>query len=300
MSENANVLARVLNRLRMGSTPPVRERVVVRTIESTNREPMKPGFIIGAYRTGSTLLRFILDSHQRIAVPPESNFLNGVAELWRNDWYRTGLKGVGVDDEALRQRLRVFAGNVFEDYALANGKARWFDKTPSYIDLLDFLSEIFGSECQYIMLYRHGLDVANSLVRMHGNDVNRGPARQFADLYPGSPRLTNTKYWAVQCEKMLAFEAAHPRQCFRIRYEDFANAPEQYLPELFSFLGEEWDPEVLNFAEKQHSFGLQDSKIMETMTFEPNIGGYKAWPDQEIAEAAKIAGGMLDRLGYSV
>jgi protein-tyrosine sulfotransferase len=292
---------RIVKRLKGTITgSPVRERIVVKSVDGSRQVWLKPGFIIGAYRSGTTLLRYVLDSHRNITVPPESNFLNGMAELWRDDWYRKGLEGVGVDEEGLRHRLRAFAGGVFDDYARAKGKQRWFDKTPSYVDTLDFVDAIFGSECRYIMLYRHGLDVANSMADMHRNDVNSGPGRRFADRFPDSARLTNACYWAEKCETMLAFEAEHPDQCFHIRYEQFAREPMRHLPPLFEFLGEEWDEGVLSFADKQHDFGLQDSKVLDSKGFRPNTDTYRAWPDGEIARAEEIIGPMLKRLGYSV
>ncbi len=294
-------MQRLLRRIRQAVIgAPVHERVIVRKVDGAGREPLKPGFIIGVYRSGTTLLRYVLDSHENIAVPPETNFLNGMADMWRNEWYRKGLQGVGVDESGAIERLRGFAGGIFDDYALAKGKKRWLDKTPSYIDSLDFIDAAFGGECCYIMLYRHGLDVANSMAKMHGMDVSRGPGRKYGELYPDAPRLTNARYWVEQCEKMLAFEAGHPRQCFRIKYEEYSAEPERYLPPLFEFLGEEWDPEVLNFAGKQHDYGLQDSKILENKGFVPNVGVYKSWPDEDIVRAREIVGPTLEKLGYTV
>lgn len=278
----------------------VRERIVIKHIQDDGRSQLKPGFIIGVYRSGTTLLRYVLDSHKNIAVPPESNFLLGLADLWRQEWYRKGLQGVGVDGQGLDSRLRQFSGGIFDDYASAKGKQRWFDKTPAYIDALDFIDAVFGKDCRYIMLYRHGLDVANSMANMHGNDVNRGPGRKFAQDYPDSARLTNARYWVEQCEKMLAFEAAYPDQCFRILYEQYSSEPECYLPPMFDFLGEAWDPEVLNFAEKQHDFGLQDSKILESAGFQPNTNTFLSWPEEEILRAREIVGPTMQKLGYTV
>lgn len=296
-----NLTQRIFNRIRgLFASPAVRERVVVRTVDRSARTPLKPGFIIGVYRSGTTLLRYVLDSHGNIAVPPETNFLLGAAELWRNDWYKKGLQGAGVDESGLIGHLRDFTGGVFDDYAAAKGKGRWLDKTPAYVDALDFIDAVFGEECRYVMLYRHGLDVANSMSQMHGNDVNRGPGRKFAEQYPGSPHLTNARYWAEQCEKMLAFEAAHPRQCFRIHYEQYSSEPARYLPPLFEFLGEPWDPQVLEFSGKQHDFGLQDSKVLESTGFTPNTQVYKSWPQDEIARAREIVGPTMKKLGYEI
>lgn len=296
-----SLATRVLGKLRhLSGPPPVRERVVVRRVAAERRERLKPGFVIGVYRSGTTLLRYVLDSHPNIAVPPESNFLLGLAELWRSEWYRKGLAGVGVDAEGLAERLRELAWGVFDDYALAKGKRRWFDKTPAYVDALDVVDGLFGSECRYVMLYRHGLDVATSMAKMYGHDVNTGPGRKHAAKYPDSPRLTNALYWAEQCEKMLAFEAAHPGQCFRIHYEQYASEPARYLPPLFKFLGESWDPAVLRFAEMPHDFGLQDSKVLETRGFQPNTGVYRSWPEADIERARDAIGATLGRLGYGI
>lgn len=274
-----------------------RERVVVREINAAERRRLPPGFIIGVYRSGTTLLRFVLDSHSNIAVPPESNFINGLAELWRNDWYRKGFQGVGVDEAGLASRLRDFAGDIFDAYTQAKGKGRWFDKTPSYTERLDFLDTLFGPECRYLMLYRHGLDVATSMARMQGGDVNNGPGKRYAHLY-ASVRVCNAAYWAEQCERMLAFEAAHPGQCFRLRYEDYAAEPERYLPPLFAFLGEPWDAGVLRFAEHRHDFGLQDSKVLESREFKPNTGTWHDWPAEELEQARALIAPTLAKLDY--
>jgi len=289
---------RLWHRLRQIRGAP-RERVVVREINAAERRRLPPGFIVGVYRSGTTLLRFVLDSHPNIVVPPESNFLNGLAELRNNEWYRKGFQGVGVDAAGLTARLRDFAWGVFDDYAQAKGKGkgRWFDKTPSYTEQLDFLDTLFGPECRYLMLYRHGLDVATSMTRMQGGDVNNGPGKRFAHLY-ASARVCNAAYWAEQCERMLAFEAAHPGQCFRLRYEDYSAEPERYLPPLFAFLGEPWEPAVLRFAEQRHDYGLQDSKVLETREFKPNTGTWHDWPAEELEQARTLIAPTLDRLGY--
>lgn len=275
-----------------------RERVVVRVLDSSRRKRLPPGFIVGVYRSGTTLLRFVLDSHPHIAVPPESNFLNGVANLWKDEWFRKGFQGAGVDADGLRERLRDFAGAIFDDYALAKGKQRWFDKTPSYTDQLELLDALFGAECRYIMLYRHGLDVATSMTRMQQGNVQNGPGKRFAQRYSAT-RVCNAAYWAEQCERMLAFEATHPAQCFRLRYEDYAGDPERFLPPLFAFLGEPWNPDVLRFAEQSHDSGLQDSKVLETRDFRPNTGTWRDWPEDELAQARELLTPTLSKLGYS-
>jgi hypothetical protein len=279
--------------------PPARERTVVRVVRAEESARFKPGFIIGVYRSGTTLLRFVLDSHSRIAVPPESNFLVSLADLCASEWNRKGLLGVGVDEASLLERVRDFAWRVFDDYTLAKGKQRWFDKTPSYVDILPFLDRLFGAETRYLMLYRHGLDVAASLTRMHGDHRKSGPARRHAADYPDDTApVAFTRYWADRCRTMLEFEASHPGQCLRIRYEDYAAGPGQHLPRLFEFLGEPWEPQVLRFSEAPHDHGLQDSKILETRGFVPSVNNYRDWAAADLEGAWALAAPVLDRLGY--
>ena len=296
-----NLTKRIINRIkRIVSPPPYREKIVVRTVSSDDGRQLPPCFLIGVYRSGTTLLRFVLDSHSNIAVPPETNFMYEMAQIRRSEWVRKGLAGSGVDEEGLRILLKGFASGVFDNYAIAKGKGRWIDKTPAYTDILDFLDYLYGKNCKYIMLYRHGLDVANSLAGSYKKNVLGGPAKTFADSMTGSPRVIFARYWADQCEKMLEFEETHADQCHRIYYEKYAADPKKHLPPLFEFLGEPWEPQVLKFNEQQHDFGLQDDIIAATKTFKPRIGNYKSWDKEELDGAMQFAATPLGKLGFDV
>jgi len=290
---------RIINRIkRIVNPPPFREKIVVKTIDSSDRRKSPPCFLIGVYRSGTTLLRFVLDSHSNIAVPPETNFLYEMADIYRSEWVRKGLAGAGVDEEGMRNLLKDFSANILDSYAIVKDKGRWIDKTPAYTDILDFLNFLYGDESKFIMLYRHGLDVANSLAGMYERNDLAGPAKMFADNLTGSPKVIFARYWAEQCEKMICFEESHPDQCHRIHYESFASEPQKHLPPLFEFLGEPWEPEVLKFNDKQHDFGLQDSHIAATSKFTPRTKTYKTWNKTELSEALIFASETLQKLGY--
>jgi len=278
--------------------PEVRERIRLQRLESDAHERLPPGFIIGVYRSGTTLLRYVLDSHSRIAVPPESVFLDPLADLWRSDWVRSGFRGLGVEEQELLRRLRDFSWSLFDDYTRAKNKSRWIDKSPVYVKDLDFLEALFGEQCRYIMLYRHGLDVAQSLTRWYKDSAKLGPAESYRKDRKEPPQLACVRYWAAQCRNMLEFEAAHPEQVIRLRYEDFSTEPERFLPPLFGFLGEEWEPSVLNFHDTSHDFGLQDDKILKSKDFAPRTGTYREWPQEVIDQALGEAEEPLQRLGY--
>ena len=295
-----NLAKRVISRIKhIVSPPPIRERIVVKTIGNDDRcHQSPPCFLIGVYRSGTTLLRFVLDSHSNIAVPPETNFLHEMAAMWRSEWVQKGFAGAGVDEDSLRNLFKEFAAGVFDNYAIAKGKSRWIDKTPAYTDILDFLDYLYGKNCKYILLYRHGLDVADSLAGMYEKKVLGGPAKLYADNMTESAKIIFTRYWVEQCEKMLGFAKDNFGQCHRIHYEQFSSDPEKYLPPLFTFLDEPWESDVLKFNEKQHDFGFQDSHIAGTRKFLPRTGSYKSWSKEELSDAMHLASPTLEKLGY--
>lgn len=297
-----NLINRIINRIkRIVSPPPYRDRIVVKTVSGDDRRQLLPPcFLIGVYRSGTTLLRFILDSHSNIAVPPETNFLYEMAEIYQSEWVRKGLAGAGVDEERIKSLLKEFSAGILDNYAVAKKKSRWIDKTPAYIDILDFLNFLYGEECKYIMLYRHGLDVANSLAGLYENNDLGGPAKILADNRTGSPKVNFARYWAEQCEKMLSFEETHPEQCHRILYENYTSEPQKYLPPVFEFLGESWEPNVLQFNEKPHDFGLQDSVIAETSKFIQRSQTYKNWNKADLSNAMLYVSDTIIKLGYEV
>jgi hypothetical protein len=142
-----------------------------------------PFFVVGSGRSGTTMLRLILDANPELAVPYESQFVDSVITRWPQ--YAPGGRldvdrlmadiGRRVDrmhislDEA-RARLRalpepVTAGTavstVFQVYADQEGKPRWGDKTPRYARHIPLLASTFPN-ARFVHLIRDGRDVALS------------------------------------------------------------------------------------------------------------------------------------------
>ena len=124
------------------------------------------------------------------------------------------------------------------------------------------------------------------------------PLKVFVEDPAESRRVSLCRYWAHQCRKMLDFEHGHPGQCFRIRYEDMATEPEKFLPGVFRFLAEEWEPSVLDFHRFQHDFGLQDDKILGADGFRARINTYQGWHPEELQQATAVASSTLRALGF--
>ncbi|MDJ0869081.1 MAG: sulfotransferase [Myxococcota bacterium] len=268
-----------------------------RTIVAPELRPRveNPIFVIGVHRSGTTLLRLILDSHSRIACPPESFFLLSLSRVLEDAKSMEGLAAMGFDRKHVAGQLRALVSYFFEMYASSKGKVRWADKTPSYVDCLDFIETLYGPGCRYVMIYRHGLDSASSIVKINIRDFDRHLASCGGDRHAAAAR-----HWAHQCQKMVAFQRAHSERCFELRYEQLARDPEPVLRELFAFLDEPWEPAVLRFHEQTHDnwVRLQDRQAGQSRGFKPSIGTYRSQPPEVVRRMHEQAAAMLEALGY--
>src|ERR1700747_1774928 len=140
-----------------------------------------PVIILGVGRSGTTLLRVMLDRSSEIAIPYESFFVTPLAhrhggrpdiddfvdDLGR--FYQ--LYEWGISPEEVRTRLHAgmttgeAIAAVFEVYAEHEGKPRWGDQTPLYMQHLPLLERLFP-EALWVHLVRDGRDAALSFLEL--------------------------------------------------------------------------------------------------------------------------------------
>ncbi|MEV6494127.1 sulfotransferase [Actinoplanes sp. NPDC051633] len=251
-----------------------------------------PIFLVGCQRSGTTMLRLVLDSHSRISCGPETRFLPDLRRIVdeRRDWPR--LARFGFSREDWLRRIADFFGGVHADYARARGKARWADKTPLYALSIDFVTEVFP-DAQIVHVIRDGRDVVVSHRKRFG-------------------------YWsAVKCvvkwpryiRTARAFGAALPAgQYHELRYEEAVRDPDKSLRALFEFLGEEWEESVLEYADGSHDVAAKytveaDQRRAaagtDTAIYASRVGTYRRELDPFLRLLVRVfSGPMLKELGY--
>ncbi len=265
-------------------------------------EPVRPSpypaiFLIGCVRSGTSLVRRIVDSHSRIACPPESHFLAPLLSVLDDRRSLIGLESMGFGRDEVAARMRVFAERFFLEYATAEGKPRWADKTPFYVDHLDAIDEVFGPRTRYVLIYRHGLDVARSMTSALSSFVSTLDGAASGE--PADAAAAAGSYWSDKVSRMLAFAERHPDRTHTLRYERLVAAPAREAEAMFTFLEEPFEPAVLDFNAQHHHSGLEDGRVQASRGIEPIVDTWHGWNRAQLDAALSTTSAMLDRLGYA-
>lgn len=248
-----------------------------------------PIFLIGIHRSGTSLLRRIVNSHPNIACPPESFFMRHYVDMLSDQSVQDGYRSFGNTPEMARADLARKAASLHEAFRIANDKPRWADKTPQYTDILPGLLELFGPKTSFIMIYRHPFDVMASIKQRRWDLLGTG-------VFDFSKTLDHVR---KQYENQLAFEASHDDKCVRTFYEDLMADPEHTIRTLMSGIGEVFDPAQLAHHKGNHGFGTEDPIARSLTGFQPSHGNWWTWEDDTLSQARDVLGHICRRLGYS-
>lgn len=246
-----------------------------------------PVFVVGAMRSGSTMLRLILDSHPRIAVPPETGFMAAVAATRRipewdfgDGWYER----LGWTEAEMDERLRAFYAGMFHRYATEQGKPRWGEKTPFHTLHMAQMARIFP-DAVFVGIVRHPGAVASSLHRR----FHYG----FAEA---------VGYWSETNKEMLRAGMALGDRFALCRYEDLVQGDETVLRGLLDFLDEPWAPEVTEHHRVQREKGAPRAVEGSTITSDPvdasRASAWAALVGPEDRRELSGVGWLADFLGY--
>ncbi len=194
-----------------------------------------PLFVIGSPRSGTTLLRLILDSHPHISCGEETHFLRDLEAIVGRDWELVAT--YGLERDWWLGRIHSLYADFQAEVLARSGKARWAEKDPTYTLHLDFIEALFP-DALYVHLLRDGHDVVASFRDRWG--------------YTSAARAARSE-WARYVSAARALGDRLPRDRFlELRYEALVSDPETECRRLFAFLAEDWDPAVLMFDPSAH------------------------------------------------
>jgi glycosyltransferase involved in cell wall biosynthesis len=321
---------RVLHRSEPGPEPRLASvrsalgRVLPSLVAPLRGAPAPMPFVVGAPRSGTTLLRLMLDAHPELAIPPETHFVAEALDLRGKDrelrarfcrlvTHSPRWGDFHLDAGALERRLQGIRPFRLEDglrvfyrmYADRLGKRRVGDKTPGYVLHLRRIAAVLP-EARFVHLIRDGRDVAASLRKLWwgpGDDVE---AQAVDWLW----RIREARQQAQVCPGYL-----------EVRYEDLVREPEAQLRRVCEFLGLTFERRMLEFygtaaerLDEQNARSGRDGGVPVTKeqlraiharTQEPPneaaIGRFERdLSPREVDAFQRIAGALLAELGYEL
>lgn len=246
-------------------------------------------FLLGTARSGTTLLRTMLDGHSDLYSPPELHLLpfDGLRQrieymldkgyTWPlfgfRQAYRTA-KGE-VDDGRVEEEIPIEETGA--DLATAyEALVEWgegrilVDKSPLYLDhrgILDRAEALFDQP-RYIYLTRHPLSVMESLVRMRFHGV------LYVDM---NPWHFAEQYWVQTNENALAFLETIPSdRKTHVRYEDLVSAIEETQRRICLMLGIDYQASLANPYEREGGVkGMGDPNLKKRSAVDSSLAD--AW-----------------------
>jgi hypothetical protein len=271
-----------------------------------------PVIIIGAPRSGTSLLSQIIGSHPAIAVPYESHFYEtfmpwfryygdlqqrGNRERLVRDVLQTAMLRhwvPRVDQQAALTRIEanarfdpdgIFAG-IMEAWSAAQGKRRWGEKTPVHVFFASHIAAKFP-DAKFVHIVRDGRDVAVSWMR-----ARFGPK----DIYHAATGWLSFLAAARNLEATL-----DPARFFELRYEDLLRDRQSQTRQICAFLGEDYAAGMLDFHrfEGRYPTDARNRKNLARPLIGNNTGKWRRrLSPREIRIFEGVAGEALERNGY--
>lgn len=291
-------------------------------------DPSQPAmpFIVGAARSGTTLLRLMLDAHSALSIPPETGFVVPVARIVALDTrarqklfnritqfphVAPAWQDFGIDQVAFYERLVAIPAfntskgvrSFYEMYATRHGKHRWGDKTPYYCRKLCLIERLLP-EAHFIHIIRDGRDVALSLREMW-----------FA---PGKDMPTLAKQWRNDIV-MARRQGQKCKHYLEVRYEQLIENTKEVLTQICEFIQLSYEPKMEHYYETAatrlsehqgrfrtdgHPLVTQTQRLQQqrnTMR-PPDRSRIGTWHQQMTASEQRaferVSGALLRELGY--
>lgn len=275
--------------------------------------PERPIFVVGCPRSGTTLLSTMLHAHPRIAIPPETRFLlpayhdrHQYGDLRdRDNRYELGRrmtrKGAKFRDLGLRRRDVVAkivagpptfgsaAGTVWREFAHSRGKSRWGEKRPTYWREMDVVLRLFP-DAQIVHLVRDGRSCIASLKQVE---------------WWGRDMLGTMTTWTLADRLLREIGQQVPAGSYHyLRYEDLLADPSAELGSLCDFLGEAFDPAMLDRAAAAADIVPSRKTWHDRVHGDLDASRIEAWrtglTDDELGLFERVAASGLEANGYAL
>lgn len=220
-------------------------------IESNNNIPF---FIVGVQRSGTTLLRLLLNAHSEIAIPEEASFLKPIL---KRSWVNREIRGekkqklvsylreneqfqlwnfdkkdiLNAISEKNSITVKELMEIIYSSYAQHEQKKKWGDKS-LFFGSMELLYDLFP-KAKFIHIVRDGRDVFYSWRKM---DPSKSHPAVMALDWKIKHRLVERSLRKIPKDKI-----------HLIRYEDLVQKPEFHLKQICEFLKIDFEQSMIDF-----------------------------------------------------
>jgi len=260
-------------------------------------------FIVGAPRSGTTLLRNILNRHPKLAICGETQFFHHVYARRRafGDLLNTKnrrclvakylptdrIRRLGMDSAGLSERLmsegtsyQAFFSALLAYYAQSQGKSRFGEKTPQHAQYTEILCEWYPG-AKILHMLRDPRDVVESLQRM---------------AWASNSILTNARVWLQN--NLAAVRSSSRPGYLLVRYETLVEQPERELTRICAHLGEDYSPLMLTLNEERTKFSSWSKRSRLPVTTE-RLGKWREELDSDSVRLIEwVLGDHMAAFGY--
>lgn len=283
-------------------------------------------FIVGVGRSGTTMLRLMLDAHPELTIPPETHFvpdlidaIEGGASPEQAVEVMTAVRQWGdlhTEPAEVLERWRGLerfdAGPAlrafYEIFSARQGKPRYGEKTPAYVRSMVKI-EAALPEARFIHVIRDGRDVALSRWKRTLGDKDPAPASKVAETW--QRRIRRAQRHGGKVANYL-----------ELRYEDLVTDTEPNLRRICQFLELEWDSVILRYYEHAAERMAEMARDLPAVEGKPTRPGEERmqahamtqkppdpsamyrWKEKmataDVAAFDAAAGELLGELGYEV
>ena len=245
--------------------------VVRRTLQALGAEAIdsdtsSPVFVGGTWDAGVRTLQGALDAHSSIEAGEESKLIPIICSL-RNEWWNGmagDLEAAGIGEGQLDDAVRGFIKGLL-GHGATKDAPRQVETTPHTLLHLETMARLYP-RARFIHVVRDGRDVVSSLLGRDWIDPSTGEK-----VWCCQDPKTAAEYWVHVVDAIRHQGARFPDRYLEIRYEDLIAHPEVVMRHVLAFLGERWEPTVLEGITPEPEPKVVDLEIIDAAIAQQSI-----------------------------
>ncbi len=261
-------------------------------------------FLIGAPRSGTTLLARMLGAHSAIHAPAEPHLITPLeslgyyARVERADYdpviseqaIHELVENLPRGEEDYLEALRAYTDRIYGSLLATTDRPLLLDKTPAYALCLDFLARLYP-KARYVVLTRHPLAIWSSYVQSFFDDDHEAA-------------LAHNPILARYVPAIARFLRESPVPRIHLAYEALVADPARHLEEICRFCGVDFQPGMVDYGEQAGAGPARRQGLGDPVTVgretRPTTGSLEKWAEAlasdpaKLAQARRLIEGLLD------